>query len=137
MSKRNRSAGVCIPVYSENPKAKRLEFRCPDPTCNGYITWTAMLMAAIDGIQNKIDPGEPLDKDIYEMSPEELAKYPKTPGTLAEAIDALEADYKFLTAGDVFTDDLVQMWIKWKREEELEPLALRPHPYEFYMYYDS
>ena len=137
MSKRNRSAGVRIPMYSENPKAKRLEFRCPDPTCNGYITWTAMLMAVMDGIQNKIDPGEPLDKDIYEMSPEELAKYPKTPGTLAEAIDALEADYKFLTAGNVFTDDLVQMWIKWKREEELEPLALRPHPYEFYMYYDS
>jgi len=137
MSKRNRSAGVRIPMYSENPKAKRLEFRCPDPTCNGYIAWTAMLMAAIDGIQNKIDPGEPLDKDIYELSPEELAKYPKTPGTLAEAIDALEADYKFLTVGNVFTDDLVQMWIKWKRDEELEPLALRPHPYEFYMYYDS
>jgi glutamine synthetase len=137
MSKRNRSAGVRIPMYSENPKAKRLEFRCPDPTCNGYIAWTAMLMAAIDGIQNKIDPGEPLDKDIYEMSPEELSKYPKTPGTLTEAIDALEADYKFLTAGNVFTEDLVQMWIKWKREEELEPLALRPHPYEFYMYYDS
>jgi glutamine synthetase len=137
MSKRNRSAGVRIPMYSENPKAKRLEFRCPDATCNGYIAWTAMLMAAIDGIQNKIDPGEPLDKDIYELSPEELAKYPKTPGTLAEAIDALEKDYKFLTAGNVFTDDLVQMWIKWKRHEELEPLALRPHPYEFYMYYDS
>jgi glutamine synthetase len=137
MSKRNRSAGVRIPMYSENPKAKRLEFRCPDPTCNGYIAWTAMLMAAIDGIQNKIDPGEPLDKDIYELSPEELAKYPKTPGTLAEAIDALEADYEFLTVGKVFTDDLVQMWIKWKREEELNPMALRPHPYEFYMYYDS
>jgi len=137
MSKRNRSAGVRIPMYSENPRAKRLEFRCPDPTCNGYIAWTAMLMAAIDGIQNKIDPGEPLDKDIYELGPEELAKYPKTPGTLGEAIDALEQDYKFLTAGNVFTDDLVQMWIKWKREEELEPMALRPHPYEFYMYYDS
>ena len=137
MSKRNRSAGVRIPMYSENPRAKRLEFRCPDPTCNGYIAWTAMLMAAIDGIQNKIDPGDPLDKDIYELGPEELAKYPKTPGTLGEAIDALEQDYKFLTAGNVFTDDLVQMWIKWKREEELEPMALRPHPYEFYMYYDS
>jgi glutamine synthetase len=137
MSKRNRSAGVRIPMYSDSPKAKRLEFRCPDPTCNGYLAWTAMLMAAIDGIQNKIDPGEPLDRDIYEMTPEELAKYPKTPGSLGEAVDALEKDHKFLTAGDVFTDDLVEMWIKWKREEELEPLAFRPHPYEFHLYYDS
>lgn len=137
MSKRNRSAGVRIPTYSENPKAKRLEFRCPDPTCNGYLTWTAMLMAAIEGIQNKIDPGEPLDRDIYEMTPDELDQYPKTPGTLAEAIDALENDHKFLTTGNVFTDDLVEMWIKWKREEELGPLALRPHPYEFNLYYDS
>ena len=137
MSKRNRSAGVRIPMYSDSPKAKRLEFRCPDPTCNGYLAWTAMLMAAIDGIQNKIDPGEPLDRDIYEMTPEELGKYPKTPGSLGEAVDALEKDHKFLTAGDVFTDDLVEMWIKWKRDEELEPLALRPHPYEFHLYYDS
>ncbi len=137
MSARNRSAGVRIPMYSDNPKAKRLEFRCPDPTCNGYLAWTAMLMAAIDGIQNKIDPGEPLDRDIYEMTPEELAKYPKTPGSLGEAIDALEKDHKFLTASGVFTDDLVETWIKWKREEEIEPLALRPHPYEFHLYYDS
>jgi len=137
MSKRNRSAGVRIPMYSDSPKAKRLEFRCPDPTCNGYLAWTAMLMAAIDGIQNKIDPGEPLDRDIYEMTPEELGKYPKTPGSLGEAVDALEKDHKFLTSGDVFTDDLVEMWIKWKRDEELEPLALRPHPYEFHLYYDS
>ncbi len=137
MSKRNRSAGVRIPMYSDSPKAKRLEFRCPDPTCNGYLAWTAMLMAAIDGIQNKIDPGEPLDRDIYEMTPEELDKYPKTPGSLAEAIDALEKDHKFLTARDVFTDDLVEMWIKWKRENELDELALRPHPHEFSLYYDS
>ncbi len=137
MSKRNRSAGVRIPMYSENPKAKRLEFRCPDPTCNGYLAWTAMLMAAIDGIQNKIGPGEPLDRDIYEMTPEELDKYPKTPSSLAETIEALEKDHKFLTTGDVFTDDLVEMWIKWKREEELGPMALRPHPYEFNLYYDS
>jgi glutamine synthetase len=136
MSKRNRSAGIRIPMYSDSPKAKRLEFRCPDPTCNGYLTWTAMLMAAIDGIQNKIDPGEPLDRDIYEMTPEELNKYPKTPGSLGEAIDALEKDYQFLTAGDVFTDDLVEMWIKWKRENELNELALRPHPHEFNLYYD-
>ncbi|MHC4545458.1 MAG: type I glutamate--ammonia ligase [Planctomycetota bacterium] len=137
MSARNRSAAVRIPMYSDSPKAKRLEFRCPDPTCNGYLAWTAMLMAAIDGIQNKIDPGKPLDRDIYEMTPEELGKYPKTPGSLAEAIDALEKDHKFLTAGEVFTNDLVEMWVKWKREEELDPLALRPHPYEFHLYYDS
>ena len=127
MSKRNRSAGIRIPMYSENPKTKRMEFRCPDPSCNGYLAWTAMLMAAIDGIQNKIDPGEPLDRDIYDMTTEELAKYKHTPGSLAEAIDALEADHKFLTAGGVFTDDLIETWITWKRENELGPLALRPH----------
>ena len=137
MSARNRSAAVRIPMYSDSPKAKRLEFRCPDPTANGYLAWTAMLMAAIDGIENKIEPGEPLDQDIYEMSAEELAKYKHTPGSLAEAVDALENDYKFLTAGNVFTDDVVEMWIKWKREEELDPMALRPHPYEFHLYYDS
>ncbi len=137
MSARNRSAAVRIPMYSESPKAKRLEFRCPDPTANGYLAWTAMLMAALDGIENKIDPGQPLDQDIYELSAEELAKYKHTPGSLAEAVDALENDHKFLTAGNVFTDDLVQMWIKWKRQEELGPMALRPHPYEFHLYYDS
>jgi glutamine synthetase len=137
MSARNRSAAVRIPMYSESPKAKRLEFRCPDPTANGYLAWTAMLMAALDGINNKIDPGKPLDTDIYELSAEELSKYKKTPGSLAEAVEALENDHKFLTEGDVFTDDLVQMWIKWKREEELDPMALRPHPYEFHLYYDS
>jgi glutamine synthetase len=123
-------------MYSEKPKAKRLEFRCPDPTCNGYLTWTAMLMAAIEGIQKKIDPGEPLDRDIYEMTPEELAKYPKTPGSLAEALDALEKDHKFLTASNVFTDDLIETWIKWKREKEIDEIALRPHPHEFHLYYD-
>jgi glutamine synthetase len=137
MSARNRSAGVRIPMYTPNPKAKRLEFRCPDPSCNGYVAWTAMLMAAIDGIQNKIDPGEPLDRDIYDMTPEELAKYPKTPGSLAEAIDALEKDHKFLLAGGVFTEDLIETWINWKREKELDEMALRPHPYEFNLYYDS
>ncbi|MBN2138887.1 MAG: type I glutamate--ammonia ligase [Sedimentisphaerales bacterium] len=137
MSARNRSAAVRIPMYSDNPKAKRLEFRCPDPTANGYLAWTAMLMAALDGIEKKTSPGEPLDTDIYELKAEELAKYRHTPGNLAEAINALEQDYEFLTAGGVFTDDLVQMWIKWKREEELDEMALRPHPYEFHMYYDS
>ena len=137
MSARNRSAGIRIPMYSAKPKAKRLEFRCPDPTCNGYIAWTAMLMAAIDGIKNQIDPGEPLDCDIYEMSAEELARYPKTPASLEEAINALEADYAFLTEGGVFTDDLVHGWIAWKRKHELNEMALRPHPYEFHLYYDS
>jgi len=137
MSARNRSAGIRIPMYTPNPKAKRLEFRCPDSSCNGYLTWTAMLMAAIDGIKNKIDPGEPLDCDIYDMTQDELDKYPKTPGSLAEAIDALEKDHKFLTAGEVFTEDLVETWIQWKRENELHELALRPHPYEFNLYYDS
>jgi glutamine synthetase len=137
LSARNRSASVRIPMYSPNPKAKRLEFRCPDPTCNGYITWTAILMAAIDGIQNRIDPGEPLDRDIYEMTPEELAGYRKTPGSLEEALQALEADHAFLTKGGVFTSDLIETWTAWKREKELTELALRPHPYEFYLYYDS
>jgi glutamine synthetase len=137
MSARNRSAGVRIPMYSTNPKAKRLEFRPPDPTCNGYLTWTAMLMAAIDGIKNQIDPGEPLDRDIYEMTPDELDKYPKTPGSLAEAIDALEKDHKFLLAGGVFTEDVIGTWIKWKREKEIKEIALRPHPHEFHLYYDS
>ncbi len=137
MSARNRSAAVRIPMYSEKPKTKRLEFRCPDPAANGYLAWTALLMAAIDGIQNKTDPGDPLDTDIYELDAEELAKYKQTPGSLAEAINALEKDHKFLTAGGVFTDDLIQMWIKWKQEEELDQMALRPHPYEFHLYYDS
>jgi len=137
MSARNRSAAIRIPMYSSSPKAKRIEFRCPDPTANGYLAWSAMLMAMIDGIQNRIDPGEPLDRDIYEMSTEELARFPHTPGTLDEAIDALEADHEFLLAGGVFTADLVQSWIAWKRDEELNPLALRPHPHEFALYYDS
>jgi glutamine synthetase len=137
MSARNRSAAVRIPMYSQSEKAKRLEFRCPDPTANGYLAWTAMLMAALDGIHNKINPGKPLDQDIYDMTTEELTDYPKTPATLEEAIDALEADHEFLTAGGVFTDDLIQTWISWKRENELAPMALRPHPYEFSLYYDS
>jgi len=136
ISARNRSAGVRIPMYSPNPKAKRLEFRCPDPTCNGYLAWTAILMAALDGVQNSIDPGKPLDCDIYEMTAKELAKYPKTPGTLDEAIDALAKDHAFLTRGGVFTDDVIQGWIEWKRTKELKEMALRPHPYEFYLYYD-
>jgi glutamine synthetase len=123
-------------MYSENPKSKRIEFRCPDPTANGYLTWTAIMMAAIDGIQNKTDPGKPLDRDIYEMNDEELSHYPKTPGSLEEAIQALEKDHKFLLAGGVFTKDLIEAWIEWKRTKELKPMEMRPHPYEFHLYYD-
>jgi glutamine synthetase len=137
VSARNRSASIRIPMYSPSPKAKRLEFRCPDPTANGYLAWSAMLMAMLDGIDKKIDPGKPLDKNIYELGPEELASIPKVPGSLAESIDALEADHEFLLAGGVFTESLIQSWIAWKREEEIEPLALRPHPHEFSLYYDS
>jgi glutamine synthetase len=136
MSARNRSASVRIPMYSPSPKAKRLEFRCPDPTCNPYLTWTAMLMAAIDGVENKVDPGTPLDRDIYEMSAEELAGVPKTPGSLEEAIAALKADHEFLLKGGVFTEDLIESWVNWKSEKEIAEMVLRPHPYEFHMYYD-
>ncbi|MGQ0637499.1 MAG: type I glutamate--ammonia ligase [Planctomycetaceae bacterium] len=137
MSQRNRSASVRIPMYSSSPKAKRFEFRCPDPSSNPYLTFTAILMAALDGVQNKIDPGEPLDRDIYEMSPEELAQTNKTPGSLEEALSALEEDHAFLTKGDVFTEDLIETWISWKRDKEIDPMRLRPHPFEFSLYYDN
>jgi glutamine synthetase len=137
MSARNRSASVRIPMYSPNPKAKRLEFRCPDPSCNGYLMFSAMLMALIDGIQNQISPGEPLDRDIYEMTPEELANWEKTPGSLDEALNALADDHAFLLQGGVFTDDLIETWISYKWENEVEALRLRPHPYEFFLYYDN
>jgi len=136
MSQRNRSAAVRIPMYSPSPKAKRAEFRCPDPSCNGYLTFSAMLMAMIDGVQNKIDPGQPLDRDIYDMTPEELSETNTTPASLEEAIESLEQDHDFLTKGDVFTDDVISTWVSWKREEELDQLRLRPHPYEFDLYYN-
>lgn len=135
-SQRNRSAAVRIPMYSSNPKAKRLEFRCPDPSCNPYLSFSAIMMAAIDGIQNKIDPGESLDKDIYDLSPEELADVPKTPGSLEDALEALRADHDFLLRGDVFTPDVIDTWIWYKTENEVDALRLRPHPHEFCMYYD-
>src|SRR5262245_14446133 len=139
LSARNRSAAIRIPMYSKNPKAKRLEFRCPDPSCNGYLAWSAMLMAMLDGIQNRIDPGPPLDRDIYEMSKEEMheAGTRTTPGSLDEALIALEADHAFLTRGDVFTDDVIRTWVDYKRDNEVDPLRLRPHPYEFHLYYDN
>ena len=136
MSARNRSASCRIPMYSPSPNSKRVEFRCPDPSCNGYFTFAAMLMAANDGIQRKLDPGKPMEMDIYELSTKELAETKKAPGSLAEAIDALEKDHKFLTEGNVFSDDLIETWIQWKREKELDEMSLRPHPYEFHMYYD-
>jgi glutamine synthetase len=135
-SQRNRSAACRIPVYSTNPKSKRIEFRCPDPSCNPYLAFSAMLMAGIDGIINKIDPGEPLDKDIYGMSPEELAEVQSTPGSLEEALDALENDYEFLLKGDVFTSDVIETWVNYKRVNEVDAVRLRPHPHEFALYYD-
>ncbi len=135
-SSRNRSAAVRIPMYSTSPKAKRIEFRTPDPSCNGYLAFSAILMAVIDGIQNKIDPGDPLDKDIYNLPPEELAEIPSAPGSLDEALDALKADQEFLLKGDVFTPDAIDMWIDYKTENEVNDVKLRPHPHEFYLYYD-
>ncbi len=135
-SQRNRSAAVRIPMYSPSPKTKRLEFRCPDPSCNPYLAFSAMLMAVIDGIQNKIDPGEPLDKDIYDLSPEELQDVPQTPSSLEAALAALRADHEFLLRGDVFTPDVIDTWIWYKTENEVDALRLRPHPYEFCMYAD-
>jgi glutamine synthetase len=136
-SARNRSACVRIPMYNMEAKSRRLEFRCPDPSCNGYLAFSAMLMAAIDGISKKINPGEPLDRDIYALTAEELAKIPSTPGSLDESFAALKDDHEFLTRGDVFTDDLIEAWIDYKVEFELDPLRLRPHPHEFSLYYDS
>jgi glutamine synthetase len=135
-SSRNRSAAVRLPMYSTSPKAKRIEFRTPDPSCNGYLAFSAMLMAVMDGIQNKIDPGDPLDKDIYNLPPEELAEIPSAPGSLDEAIEALKADQEFLLKGDVFTQDAIDMWIEYKTENEINDIKLRPHPHEFYLYYD-
>jgi len=135
-SSRNRSAGVRIPMYSPSPKTKRVEVRFPDNTCNGYLAFAAMLMAGLDGIQNKLDPGPPLDKDIYELPPEELAEVPSVPGSLGEALDALERDHEFLLKGDVFTEDVIETWLWYKRTKEVDPIRLRPHPYEFVLYYD-
>ncbi len=135
-SSRNRSASVRIPMYSANPKAKRIEVRFPDPACNPYLGFAAMLMAGIDGIENKIDPGRPMDKDLYDLEPEEAAKIPTMPGSLDDALDNLEKDHAFLLKGGVFTKDVIETWIQYKREKEVDPMRLRPHPYEFFLYYD-
>src|SRR6266702_3544575 len=134
-SSRNRSAAIRIPTYSENPKAKRLEYRPPDPAANPYLAFAALLLAGLDGVLNKIEPGEPLDKNIYELPPEELKKVPNVAGSLGEALDCLEKDHEFLLKGDVFTSDFLEMWISTKRKEH-DALRLRPHPYEFFLYYD-
>jgi glutamine synthetase len=134
-SSRNRSAAIRIPTYSENPKTKRVEYRPPDPAANPYLAFAAMLMAGLDGVQNKIDPGEPMDKNLYELPPEEHAKIPQVPGSLGEALDYLEDDHDFLLKGDVFTSDFIEMWISAKRKEH-DALRLRPHPYELHLYYD-
>ena len=137
LSARNRSAAARIPVYFPDPKAKRVEFRPPDPTANPYLAFAAMLMAGLDGIQNKTDPGVPVDQDLYSMPPEELAKLKQVPGSLAESLDALEADSDFLLKGGVFTPDLIEAYISFKRESQVDQVRLRPHPYEFYLSFDA
>ena len=135
-SRRNRSAAIRIPMVSANPAAIRLEYRPPDPSCNPYMAFAAMLMAGLDGIEKKIDPGKPLDKDIYSLGPQELKGVPSLPGSLEMALRHLEEDHAFLLKGDVFTEDLISLWIDYKREREVNPMRLRPHPYEFALYYD-
>ena len=135
-SRRNRSAACRIPMYSASPKAKRVEFRPPDPSCNPYMAFAAMMMAGLDGVINKMDPGQPLDKDIYDLAPEELKKVPSMPGSLEDALDALEADHQFMLKGDVFTEQVIDTYIDYKRTKEVQAVKLRPHPYEFALYYD-
>lgn len=136
-SSRNRSAAVRIPVYQTSPKSKRIEVRFPDPSCNPYLAFSAMLMAGLDGIVNKIDPGEPVDKNLYDLPPEEIEKVPSCPASLEGALDALQADHEFLLAGDVFTRDVIETWLEYKRTRECDAVRLRPHPYEFMLYFDA
>ncbi|TAN22161.1 MAG: type I glutamate--ammonia ligase [Acidobacteria bacterium] len=135
-SRRNRSAACRIPMYSSSPKAKRVEFRPPDPSANPYLCFSALLLAGLDGIENRTDPGEPLDRDIYDLKPEELKDVPSLPASLDAALDALEADHEFLLKGDVFTEEVIHTWIDYKRKNEVDAVRLRPHPYEFALYYD-
>jgi len=136
-SARNRSACCRIPTYFDTPESKRIEFRCPDPSANPYLAFSAMLMAGLDGIHNKIDPGDPLDVDLYDLSPEEAANVQQVPGSLEEVLDALEGDHDFLLVGDVFTSDLIETWLDYKRTNEVDAIRLRPHPYEFFLYFDT
>ena len=135
-SQRNRSAACRIPLYSKSPKAKRIEFRCPDPSSNPYLAFSAMLMAGLDGVANKLEPPAPVDEDLFELSEQELGKIAQVPASLDEALAALEADHAYLTAGNVFTDDLIETWIDYKRLNEIDEVRLRPHPWEFMLYYD-
>ncbi len=135
-SSRNRSAGIRIPMYSPSPKAKRIEVRFPDPSCNPYLAFAAMLMAGLDGIENKIDPGQPMEKDLYDLEEKEAARVPTMPGSLDDAVRNLEKDHQFLLKGDVFTEDLIETWVSYKRSKEVDQMRLRPHPYEFFLYYD-
>src|SRR5207244_3423614 len=135
-SQRNRSAICRIPVYSKSPKAKRIEFRAPDPSSNGYLTFAALLMAGLDGVKNKIEPPKPMDVDLYELEPDGRKHVKNTPGSLSESLAALEADHDFLLQGSVFTKDVIETWLSYKRAKEVDPVALRPHPYEFFLYYD-
>jgi glutamine synthetase len=136
-SSRNRSAAIRIPMLSPSPKAKRIEFRTPDPACNPYLGFAAMMMAGLDGIEKRLHPGEPLDKDIYALSPEELKEVPSVPGSLTESLEALRKDHDFLLKGDVFTPDVISTWIDYKRENEVDAIRLRPHPHEFALYFDN
>ncbi len=136
-SARNRSAAARIPMYTSNPKAKRIEFRPPDPTANPYLAFSAMLMAGLDGVQKKMDPGAPLEKNTYELSPREERRLKTVPGSLDESLRALEADNEFLRRGNVFTDDVIETWLSYKRENEIDPVRLRPHPWEFHLYFDA
>jgi glutamine synthetase len=135
-SARNRSACIRIPVTGSNPKAKRIEFRVPDPSSNPYLAFSAMLMAGLDGIKNKIEPPAPVDKDLYELPPDEAASIAQVPGSLGEVLDNLEADHAYLSEGGVFTEDLIETWIDFKRSAEIDPIRLRPHPHEFELYFD-
>jgi glutamine synthetase len=135
-SARNRSACVRIPITGTSPKAKRIEFRVPDPSANPYLAFSAQLMAGVDGIRNRIEPPEPVDKDLYELPPEEHKAIQQVPGSLPEVLAALEADHDYLLEGDVFTKDLIDTWIEWKRLNEVDPIRFRPHPHEFEMYFD-
>jgi glutamine synthetase len=135
-SQRNRSACIRIPVYSRSEKAKRIEFRTPDPSCNPYLSFAACVMAGLDGIVNKIDPGQPIDKDLYELPPEEQKAIKQLPGSLDVVLDNLEKDHDFLLKGDVFTPDLIETWLEYKRKNEVDAIRLRPHPHEFALYYD-
>ncbi len=135
-SQRNRSAAMRIPITGSNPKAKRVEFRAPDPSSNPYLAFSALMLAGLDGIKNKIEPAEPIDKDLYELAPEEHADVAQVPTSLPAVLDALEADNEYLQAGGVFTADLIETWIDYKRTNEIAPMQLRPHPHEFELYFD-